>query len=372
MIQLQKHIEALLLENECVIVPDFGGFMTHSVPARYDQDDFSFIPPTRTLGFNPQLRMNDSLLALSYVDVYDISYPEALRRIEQEVKELKGLLDEEGSYHLENLGTLTVNEEGNYQFSPCEAGIASPELYGLGSYTFMQLKDKSSNALAVKEQKEQVAPQAQEVALDTPLLEIADSTDNAEEESNTITLKVSWIRNAVAVAATIVAFFFISTPVANSDLGTQSMSHLQHQLLYKLIPQDTNMVPAEPATEKAEVAVEDQTSYSGTPAEPATEKAEVAAKPAASEAAAPQKIKSTKTTYYIIVASQVKMSNAESYVAKLKEQGFKDARVWVYRDVVRVVSGEFATQEEAYRQLNKMNTREEFYEAWVYKHTTTV
>ena len=82
MIQLQRHIEILLLENECVIVPDFGGFMTHQVAAHYDEADRSFVPPTRTLGFNPQLRMNDSVLAQSYVEAYDISYPEALRRIE--------------------------------------------------------------------------------------------------------------------------------------------------------------------------------------------------------------------------------------------------------------------------------------------------
>ena len=52
MIELNRHIEILLLENECVIVPDFGGFMTHYVAARYDADDQSFIPPLRTLGFN--------------------------------------------------------------------------------------------------------------------------------------------------------------------------------------------------------------------------------------------------------------------------------------------------------------------------------
>ncbi len=40
--------------------------------------------------------MNDSLLVQSYVDAYDLSYPEALRQIETEVDEIYQRLDEEG------------------------------------------------------------------------------------------------------------------------------------------------------------------------------------------------------------------------------------------------------------------------------------
>ena len=34
MIELARHIEILLLENDCVIIPDFGGFIAHYQPAR--------------------------------------------------------------------------------------------------------------------------------------------------------------------------------------------------------------------------------------------------------------------------------------------------------------------------------------------------
>ena len=98
MIELERHIEILLLNNDCVIVPELGGFMAHHIDARYDEEEDMFLPPLRTLGFNPQLNINDSLLAQSYVEAYDISYPEALRRIEDEVNELKQHLENEGSY----------------------------------------------------------------------------------------------------------------------------------------------------------------------------------------------------------------------------------------------------------------------------------
>ena len=86
MIELERHIEILLLSNDCVIVPNFGGFMAHHVEARYDDKDGSFLPPQRTLGFNPQLVLNDSLLAQSYIEAYDISYPDAIRRIYDDVR----------------------------------------------------------------------------------------------------------------------------------------------------------------------------------------------------------------------------------------------------------------------------------------------
>ena len=58
-IELERHIEILLLDNDCVIVPGLGGFMAHHVEARYEEDEQAFLPPLRTLGFNPQLKINE-------------------------------------------------------------------------------------------------------------------------------------------------------------------------------------------------------------------------------------------------------------------------------------------------------------------------
>ena len=339
-IELNRHIEILLLANDCVIVPDFGGFITHNVSARYDESDQSFLPPLRTLGFNPQLRMNDSVLVQSYVEAYDISYPEALRRVENEVSELKQQLHEEGHYILEDLGELTVNQEGNYEFTPCESGILSPDLYGLSSYSFKSLGNNVAKKVSI------VAEKPVEIAEAPQLIDFA--VDDDDDMDKTISIKMSWIRNAVAVAAAVVAFFFIATPVTNSDLNTQTMSQLQHSILYKLIPQDTTVPKVEPVVAKtvdAKTTVEKKDSLAK--AEPTV------------SADAPK--------YCIVVASQVKLSNAELYVEKLKKEGFPNAYVDVTNNVVRVISSEFATESEAYRQLNKMNMHEEFYEAWVYK-----
>ena len=90
---IERHIAKLLLSNDCVIVPGFGGFMAHHIEAYYDEENRLFYPPQRTLGFNQQLTMNDSLLAQSIVEECDMSYPEAINAIEEKVAEMKQVIE---------------------------------------------------------------------------------------------------------------------------------------------------------------------------------------------------------------------------------------------------------------------------------------
>ncbi len=352
MIQIQRHIEILLLSHDCVIVPGFGGFIAHHVDARYDEDDRLWLPPYRTLGFNPQLTLNDSLLVQSYVEAYDMSYPDALRQIEAEVEELKSILHTEGEYEMDGVGTLSVNIEGNVEFEPCEAGILSPEIYGLSDFNFKRLKDADSKEVVqsegrsvalnkevkgvkeVREEKESEEP--------TPaLLDFAMDDDDADNQHNAIVIKMSWIRNAVAIAAAVACFFLLATPITNSNLGNTAMSQLQGNIIYKLMPKDSNMTPAEPVVKEAKEVKE------------VKEVKEIQ--------------EENKDTYCIVLASQVKRSNAEEYVSQLQKRGISDARINVEKGTIRVICGKYDNQSQAYNHLNKMAMNIEFADAWVYK-----
>ena len=77
MIELAKHIEVLLLENDCVIVPGLGGFIAHYCSSKYNKETHEFCPPVRSIGFNPKLVMNDGLLVQSYMQAYNTDFPDA-------------------------------------------------------------------------------------------------------------------------------------------------------------------------------------------------------------------------------------------------------------------------------------------------------
>ena len=364
MIEIHRHIEILLLANDCVIVPDFGGFMAHHVPARYDADDLSLLPPLRTLGFNPQLRMNDSLLVQSYVEAYDLSYPEALRKIESEVEELKQLLNDEGRFEMEDLGTLTVNSEGNYEFSPCEAGIISPDFYGLDRFKFPLLtEDNIPNTNIQIMQQEAIESPVADKQKELSLLEFTE-TKGHEDKEKAIQIKLSWIRNAAAIAAAVVAFFVFAEPVANSDLQSQTMSQLQHNILYKLIPEDTNVISAQPVAAPSKIQAQQETAEEQTKAELAQTN-EAQEQPKAEQKQEVQQ--PDKVTYCLVLACQVKKSNAELFVEQLHQKGYEEASVYIHKGVVRVIYGSYETESDAYRQLSRLNRKKEFETAWVYK-----
>ena len=364
MIQIQRHIEILLLSHDCVIIPGFGGFIAHHVDAHYDEDDRLWLPPYRTLGFNPQLTLNDSLLTQSYVEAYDISYPDALRQIETEVEELKGILHSEGEYEMDGVGTLSVNIEGNIEFEPCEAGILSPEVYGLSDFSFKRLKDARPLIEAASTvPMDKVETTEQKIAEQSPALLDFTTEDDAEDDNQAVVIKMSWIRNAVAIAAAIACFFLLATPIANSNLGNKTMSQLQGNIIYKLMPKDSNMTPAQPVSEAEEVseAKEEVQEKIVTP------KDAIVASNNDVKTAEVKKAEVKKGTYCIVLASQVKRSNAEEYVSQLKKRGITDARIYVENNTLRVICGGYNNEADAYSHLNKIASDIDFSDAWVYK-----
>lgn len=326
MIEIARHIEVLLLSNDCVIVPGFGGFMAHHVDARYDMSDGSFIPPIRTLGFNPQLKINDSLLIHSYIDAYELSYPEAQQRIEREVTELHERLNETGFYELNNIGTLTKNLDGNLEFKPNEAGILTPDYYGLSA--FLMPKLEGATAITMEKRVEQPAAITEDT-VSAPLLAIDESADE-EEEAKTISIRLSWIRNTVAVAAALLAFLLMTTPVSNSVAPQMTLSSIQ---------------PAIPV--KAE-----------------TPKVIKEVQPQAQPQAQPEQ-QQQRPYYVVVLASQVSMANAENFVQQLHKNGYKEARIYTRNKVNRVVYGKYTDQPAAYKAVDRLRDNIEFEEAWV-------
>ena len=358
MIELNRHIEILLLDNDCVIVPDFGGFMAHNVDACYIEEEHLFLPPRRTLGFNPQLKLNDHLLVQSYIEAYDISYPEASKRIEDEVRELKMHIETEGEYELTDIGVLRLNEEGRYEFTPCEAGILTPSLYGFNSFemptiseltaskTVAETEADEKDSLIPAEEQETVSETAEQVEMPQAEEEVVQ-----EKETEAVIIKMSWIRNAVAVAAAILVFFMLDIPVSNSvvDDTIQQSSMLPAGIhLDSAIQKDKNLA----STNKNETD--------------ALNKANKSTEEKGNDIA-----KSTPTVAYtIVLASETPLHHAETFVESLSKKGYTDTHIMQMRNCckVRVVYSSFASEEEAHDSLRQLRSGNSiFADAWVLK-----
>ena len=79
--QLDHYISDLLYRYECVIVPDFGAFLTQFKSASVHATTNAFYPPKKKLSFNSQLINNDGLLANYISKTEMISHEEANTKI---------------------------------------------------------------------------------------------------------------------------------------------------------------------------------------------------------------------------------------------------------------------------------------------------
>ena len=334
--------------------------MTHNINARYEEQEHLFLPPLRTLGFNPQLNINDSLLVQSYIEAYDISYPEALQRIEDEVEELRQHLQNEGSYELNDIGTLALNEDGNYVFTPCEAGILTPALYGLSSVEMNRLSARQAPSQPVVVQTSEPAeePTAKIVGIDTDTAETdAEYVEEEEEEADVVRIKYTWIRNAVAVAAILIAVFILALPTGKTDMMQRTISNLNNGLLFGMMSEDTNTSKIEiKKTDIAKVVVKDSvaqrdTIQRDTVAAPKTEPVETA--------------EEVRKGFCIVLASYVSTRNANAFIERLQKQGYDQAEIFERNNIRRVIYGHYASENDAYNDLRRFHRQSETAEAWV-------
>ncbi len=128
--QLSKYINDLLYRYECVIVPGFGGFVSNTIASVHDKETDTFSPPSKKIAFNSNLKNSDGLLANYVTTCENISFEAANTRIQSEVVAWKKTLKKE-AVHLENIGSLLLNKEGNLIFTPSENTNFLTDSFGL-------------------------------------------------------------------------------------------------------------------------------------------------------------------------------------------------------------------------------------------------
>ena len=111
MLRIVTHIERLLLVHDCVIVPKFGGFVLQAVPAMQHKEEHTFRPLRKEIGFNMTLQHNDGLLPESYMQMHEVSYRQAQLMLEEDVEDIKNILQQYGKLSLGVLGSFSIRAD---------------------------------------------------------------------------------------------------------------------------------------------------------------------------------------------------------------------------------------------------------------------
>ena len=132
--EIPFYISELLFEHDCVIIPDFGGFVGHYSPAKIHPISHTFYPPSKNILFNSKLTRDDGLLLDFISQRENISYQEARAMADQFVSEIKLQLLNKRKVVLGNIGILKLDLENKILFEPDTATNYLEDSWGLQGF----------------------------------------------------------------------------------------------------------------------------------------------------------------------------------------------------------------------------------------------
>ncbi len=116
MLTIEQLIGDLLLQNNCVIIPSFGGFVAQQVSAKIDYKTGKAFPPSKSILFNRQLINNDGLLINELSNQNKIPYEKASKIVAEKVIEWNQVIQAGGRVEIDRIGILYNDAENNLCF----------------------------------------------------------------------------------------------------------------------------------------------------------------------------------------------------------------------------------------------------------------
>ena len=320
-------IEYLLLNHDYVVIPGLGTFIVQQMNAKRNEAEEAFLPPIRSVRFNVELVHSDDLILNAIQEIYKISLLQAEQLLGTWIEDFQQALEDNECLEFGALGVFSKEGRNTLLFTPQEAGVTTPEYYGLDAFHMNTV---------------QAEPKAEVIPL----------TASMEANDETIIIRINRrIANMVAAACAIILLFvFVNNPMPILDTADQ-----QSSIKEMLLPSKTSSQPVTIKAETAEVTINKEPKVVQQETTTPNEEVIVETQPAVDE-------------YTIVMASAISQKNAESFVNKLNADGFESARVIITGKMVRVVVGHYATEQEAYTAAHAIHQRSTKYRsAWVHR-----
>ncbi|QMU63364.1 MAG: hypothetical protein GKR88_03100 [Flavobacteriaceae bacterium] len=130
---IANYIHDLLYRHDCVIVPDFGSFITNTVSAKINEEEQLFYPPTKQISFNSHLKLNDGLLVNYIAKAEGISYSTAFEKANTVVANWQKKI-QSGELSIDKIGCMLLNDKGQLVFEPSKDISYLTSSFGLSSF----------------------------------------------------------------------------------------------------------------------------------------------------------------------------------------------------------------------------------------------
>lgn len=343
---IDQRIRELLFDHDCVIVPEFGGFLVQYKGARIDEARRSVHPPSKEVGFNKQLTRNDGLLVDSVAKRDDVRFEQARARVAEQVEGWQRTLGHGGRVEVTGVGTFWTDSAKNLRFEPDPHANFLKDAYGLRAVVASPI----AKPVVVETLKEAVVRKLEPV--------LAEEATTASRNRPLL-----WAAAAAAAVLVAVATFMLAPADGNQQLGGWA-SWLRREAPSYVQRGTTPVVKEEPGEEPfrlpeagdAAVAVEVEPGLAMVVAPVIVpDTTHVAVAPLAPRA---------KGLYHVMAGCFSVRGNADNLVAGLRSRGFDAAIIDQHKGLWRVAIGSFGDERIAVEALVAAR-KEEAPGAWI-------
>ena len=354
--KLEKYVKQLLQENEIVIIPGFGAFISEYLPAVVNDASGEILPPSSKLVFNPKIKNNDGLLVGQVAEATRSTHFEALQKIEKERDNILYQLDKGEKVELEGLGILGYNADKEIVLVSEEDKNLSLETFGLETTLILEpieektgenIQEPDKEPVVEAEETEQTnTPEQEEVLTKEPREEEETKkpepvTENKEEnrvqeETQTPGPKEKKKRKAgwIWILVILIPLLAVSVFIFMKNTKTGTPDNVAQQPVFTETPPKTfiaadSTVADSTLTDSTDREIQD-TTINNMEAEPSQTQEMVEGK------------------FYLVGGSFKSEENAETYLQSLKEKGFDPFHLGKYGNFYIVGLGSYNTENEAF------------------------
>jgi nucleoid DNA-binding protein len=324
MTEFYTFLEHLLYEHECVIIPQFGGFVVNAQDFQFNAKEGKIYPKRKCVAFNEKLKTDDRFLTTEWAKKQSISQKEASIEITAISKELKSQISTQGYLTIGELGAFTLNSENRLSFSPNPDFNADLSVFGLFPVGLGHAIPKEKKTVL------EVVPVAEDLPSYTP------------EPSPIKVSRSTYIYALMAFIIGGLGAFFLTEPASN-----QSQSSLNPIKIEKKVAVPVAVAaPAVPA-----------------PVQLDTVQKEVIAPPVEVEAPANQDV------IYLVAASFQSLTQAEKGLKEFKSRGFDQAEIILKNEQTkfyRISLGTEHSMDAGYAKASELKASKKV-DIWVYK-----
>lgn len=131
MTQMIEFIEALLYTHDCVIIPNFGGFVVNTQDFQWKEDEQMIYPKSKWVAFNERLKSDDGILATLWAKEKGLSQKHAFAAVHQFGQELSDQIKADKTFQFGNIGIFQIIQAERLQFEPNQSINFDLNQYGL-------------------------------------------------------------------------------------------------------------------------------------------------------------------------------------------------------------------------------------------------